>query len=79
AAVNEVLVECGPRLAGALLQAKLVDELLVYLAPSLLGSEARGLAALPGLARLDQRLRLRYTDVRQIGPDLKITAVPEEG
>ena len=79
AAVNEVLVECGPKLAGALLQAKLVDELLIYLAPSLLGSEARGLAALPGLARLDQRLRLRYTEVRQIGPDLKITAVPEEG
>ncbi len=79
AAINEVLVECGPRLAGALLQARLVDELLIYLAPSLLGSEARGLAALPGLTRLDQRLRLRYTDVRQIGPDLKITAVPEEG
>ena len=79
AAVNEVLVECGPRLAGALLQANLVDELLIYLAPSLLGSEARGLAALPGFDRLDQRLRLRYTDVRQIGPDLKITAVPEGG
>ena len=79
AAINEVLVECGPRLAGALLQAKLVDELLIYLAPALLGNEARGLAALPGLDKLDQKLRLRYTDVRQIGPDLKITAVPEEG
>ena len=78
AAINEVLVECGPRLAGALLQAKLVDELLLYLAPALLGSEARGLAALPGFEKLDQRLRLRYTDVRQIGADLKITAVPEE-
>ncbi len=78
AAVNEVLVECGPGLAGALLQARLVDELIVYLAPSLLGSEARGLAALPGLAALDQRLRLRYTDLRQIGPDLRITAVPAD-
>lgn len=77
--VNAVLAECGPTLAGALLQARLVDELVVYLAPCLLGSDARGLAALPGLERLDQRIRLRYTDLRQIGPDLRLTATPGEG
>ena len=78
AAINEVLVECGPRLAGALLQARLVDELLLYLAPSLLGDQARGLASLPGLDRLDQRIGLRYREVRAVGPDLRITAVPTE-
>jgi len=74
--INEVLVESGPRLAGALLQAKLVDELVLYVAPSLLGSEARALAQLPGLDRLDQRLQLRFTDSRLVGDDLRITAVP---
>lgn len=75
--VNELLVECGPRLAGALLASGLVDELLLYLAPTLLGHEGRALAALPGLQRLDQKIALRYTDVRQVGRDLRITAVPE--
>ncbi|HUP90743.1 MAG TPA: bifunctional diaminohydroxyphosphoribosylaminopyrimidine deaminase/5-amino-6-(5-phosphoribosylamino)uracil reductase RibD [Solimonas sp.] len=75
--INEVLVECGPRLAGALLQQRLVDELVLYLAPALLGHEARPLALLPGLGALDQRLRLRYLDVRQLGEDLRLTAVPE--
>lgn len=74
--INEVLVESGPRLAGALLQAKLVDELVLYVAPSLLGSEARALAELPGLERLDQRLQMRFTDSRMVGADLRITAVP---
>jgi diaminohydroxyphosphoribosylaminopyrimidine deaminase / 5-amino-6-(5-phosphoribosylamino)uracil reductase len=74
--VNEVLVESGPRLAGALLQAGLVDELVLYVAPSLLGSEARALAQLPGLDRLDQRVRMRFTDARLVGDDLRITAQP---
>lgn len=75
--INEVLVECGPQLSGALLAANLVDELVLYVAPSFLGHEARALATLPGLQALDQRLALRYTDARMIGADLRITAVPE--
>jgi diaminohydroxyphosphoribosylaminopyrimidine deaminase/5-amino-6-(5-phosphoribosylamino)uracil reductase len=74
--INEVLVESGSKLAGALLQAGRVDELVLYVAASLLGDEARALAALPGLATLDQRIRLRYTDSRMVGEDLRITAVP---
>ena len=74
--VNEVLVECGPRLAGALLQARVVDELVLYVAPSLLGDEARALAHLPGLTTLAQRLPLRFTDTRLVGDDLRITATP---
>jgi diaminohydroxyphosphoribosylaminopyrimidine deaminase/5-amino-6-(5-phosphoribosylamino)uracil reductase len=74
--VNSVLVESGPILAGALLRAGLVDELVVYLAPNLLGDQARGLARVPGLERLADRITLRFADVRQVGPDLRITAVP---
>ncbi|HKY92750.1 MAG TPA: dihydrofolate reductase family protein, partial [Nevskiaceae bacterium] len=61
---------------GALLRAHLVDELLVYVAPSLLGSDARGLVHLPGLDRLADRVALQFTDVRRIGDDLRITAIP---
>lgn len=76
--VNHVLVECGPKLAGALLGAKLADEIVLYLAPSLLGHEARALAELPGLATLDARLPFTFTDVQRVGEDLRLTAVPKE-
>lgn len=72
--VNQVLVECGARLAGSFLAARLVDELVLYVAPSFIGHEGRALAQLPGLERLDQRLQLQFTEVRQIGSDLRITA-----
>lgn len=75
--VNEVLVECGPRLAGAFLQARLVDEIVVYLAPSLLGHDAQPLAHLPGMVRLEQRVRLKPRDVRLVGEDIRVTAVLE--
>lgn len=71
---NEVWVEAGARLAGALLAAGLVDELIIYLAPCLLGSDARGLADLPPLQSLDQRLALRFIDVQPVGDDLRVTA-----
>lgn len=74
--VNHILVESGPRLAGAFLQQGLVDEIVLYLAPSLLGHEARPLALLPGLQHLEQRLRLEMTDVQRIGADLRLTASP---
>ncbi|MGQ0529565.1 MAG: bifunctional diaminohydroxyphosphoribosylaminopyrimidine deaminase/5-amino-6-(5-phosphoribosylamino)uracil reductase RibD [Panacagrimonas sp.] len=79
AQVNSVLVECGPTLAGALLGGGWVDELIVYVAPSVLGDGARGLASIPGLDRLAQRVALKFTDVRSIGADLRITAVPTKG
>ena len=69
---NEVLVEAGSTLNGALLRAGLVDELLLYLAPQLLGDAARGMAQLGELTCLDQRVDLKWQDVRQIGNDLRI-------
>jgi diaminohydroxyphosphoribosylaminopyrimidine deaminase/5-amino-6-(5-phosphoribosylamino)uracil reductase len=73
-ACNEVLVEAGPRLCGALLHAGLVDELLIYMAPTLLGHEARPLAWLPGLQTLAQALPLSFADVIMLGKDCRIRA-----
>ena len=71
---NEVLVEAGSKLNGALLQAGLVDELVLYLAPQLLGDMARGMARLGELASLDQCVNLKWQDVRHVGKDLRIVA-----
>jgi diaminohydroxyphosphoribosylaminopyrimidine deaminase/5-amino-6-(5-phosphoribosylamino)uracil reductase len=75
--VNELLVEAGATVCGALLQADLVDELIVYLAPHLLGSGARGLFDLPGLERMQDRIALEIRDVRAVGRDWRITAQPQ--
>jgi diaminohydroxyphosphoribosylaminopyrimidine deaminase/5-amino-6-(5-phosphoribosylamino)uracil reductase len=72
--VNEVLVEAGATLCGNLLQANLVDELVVYLAPHLLGSPARGMFNIPGLESMQNRIALDIRDVRAIGNDWRITA-----
>lgn len=74
--INTVLVEAGPRLAGALLQAGRVDELLLYVAPDLLGDVARGLMHLTGLEYLADRVRMQFIDVRRIGPDLRLVMEP---
>ncbi len=71
---NEVLVEAGSAMNGALLQAGLVDELVLYLAPQLLGDMARGMARLGELASLDQRIELEWKDVRHVGRDLRVVA-----
>lgn len=69
---NEVLVEAGSILNGALLRTGLVDELLLYVAPQLLGDAARGMAQLGELTSLDQRVNLKWQDMRQVGNDLRI-------
>ncbi|AWP33797.1 MULTISPECIES: bifunctional diaminohydroxyphosphoribosylaminopyrimidine deaminase/5-amino-6-(5-phosphoribosylamino)uracil reductase RibD [Pantoea] len=75
--INSVWVEAGASLAGALLQAGLVDELIVYLAPKLLGHEGRGLCQLPGLSSLADAPAFRFSDVRQVGDDLRLTLTPQ--
>ncbi len=74
--INEVLVEAGPVLTGALLSAGLVDELICYVAPKLLGENAQGMVRLPGLERLAHAARFDIFDVRAFGPDLRIMARP---
>ena len=77
--INDVLVESGAVLAGALLKQGLVDELLIYLAPSLLGDKARGMAAIEGLESLSDAVALEYRDVTRVGSDLRITATVVAG
>ncbi|AIX50442.1 MULTISPECIES: bifunctional diaminohydroxyphosphoribosylaminopyrimidine deaminase/5-amino-6-(5-phosphoribosylamino)uracil reductase RibD [Pantoea] len=71
--INSVWVEAGAGLAGALIQAGLVDELIVYIAPILLGDAGRGLCTLPGLEALSAAPRLDFRDVRKVGDDLRLT------
>jgi len=79
AGCNEVWVEAGARLAGAFVQAGLADELVIYLAPCLLGADARPLLEIAPLSALEQRLTLKFTEVTMIGSDLRITAQPVAG
>ena len=75
--VNELLVETGATLAGALLDAALIDELQLFVAPTLLGGEARPLFALPGLSRMADQRRLTIHDMRVVGRDWRIIASPQ--
>jgi len=73
---NEIHAEAGFKLNGSLLRAGLVDELLLYLAPCLLGHAAAGLFNLPELERLDGKQSLQIRDLRQIGADIRLLARP---
>jgi len=70
--VNELQVEAGPTLCGALFQRGFVDELLLYVAPTVLGDTARPLLRLPGLAGMAGRRPLRLLDQRRVGEDLRM-------
>ena len=74
---NEVLVEAGAELAGAFVGAGLVDRLVVYMAPTLLGGRARPLLDLP-FEKMAEQLKLTVTDARAVGEDIRITAVPDK-
>ncbi|WP_435685885.1 bifunctional diaminohydroxyphosphoribosylaminopyrimidine deaminase/5-amino-6-(5-phosphoribosylamino)uracil reductase RibD [Sedimenticola selenatireducens] len=74
--INEVLIESGPTLAGAAVAADVVDELVIYAAPILMGSDARGLLNLPALTEMKDRIALEILDLRMVGADLRIRARP---
>jgi diaminohydroxyphosphoribosylaminopyrimidine deaminase / 5-amino-6-(5-phosphoribosylamino)uracil reductase len=74
---NEVHVESGFKLNGSLLRERCVDELLMYLAPTIIGNTAQGMFNLAELTDLDKRLKLALHDVTQIGPDLRVLARPQ--
>jgi diaminohydroxyphosphoribosylaminopyrimidine deaminase/5-amino-6-(5-phosphoribosylamino)uracil reductase len=72
--INDVWVEAGAGLNGALLQAGLIDELIIYVAPRLLGDSARGMFGVPALESLAAGWNLVFEDFRKVGRDLRITA-----
>ena len=74
--INEVTVEAGQTLNGSLSALKLVDEFVFYYAPTLLGSDARGMLAIPTLNSMQDRISLNLIDVRQFGQDIRVRAKP---
>jgi diaminohydroxyphosphoribosylaminopyrimidine deaminase / 5-amino-6-(5-phosphoribosylamino)uracil reductase len=76
--VNELLVECGPRLAGAFVASYLVDELVLYVAPALLGADAAPLLRVSGLGASGSLPAFEFKDVQRIGADLRLVLVPKK-
>jgi diaminohydroxyphosphoribosylaminopyrimidine deaminase/5-amino-6-(5-phosphoribosylamino)uracil reductase len=76
--VNELLVECGARLAGAFMMSDLVDELVLYVAPTLLGTEAAPLLYVSGLGPPGALPAFEFREVRRIGADLRLTLTPKK-
>lgn len=74
--INEVHAEAGFKLNGSLLREGLVDELLLYLAPCLIGHDAAGLFNLPALTALTNKTQLKIRDLRQLGQDIRLIARP---
>jgi diaminohydroxyphosphoribosylaminopyrimidine deaminase/5-amino-6-(5-phosphoribosylamino)uracil reductase len=74
--INEVMVEAGQTLNGALLTLNLVDEFVFYYAPTLLGSDARDMLAIPALESMKNRTELSLIEVRQFGQDIRVRAKP---
>ena len=71
--VNTVLLEAGPGLIGAMINAQLIDEFVIYTAPIFMGSEANSMATLP-IKTLDDKIQLSIKDVRMVGDDIRLTA-----
>lgn len=72
--INDVLLETGATLSGTMLQAGLIDELIIYMAPVLMGNEARGLFSVPGLNAMKDKIELDIIEQRIVGQDIRITA-----
>ena len=73
---NEVLVEAGATLSGSFIEAGLVDELIVFIAPKLLGSDGRPLLGMSGLNELSDAIEFKVESLEQVGADIKVTLRP---
>jgi diaminohydroxyphosphoribosylaminopyrimidine deaminase/5-amino-6-(5-phosphoribosylamino)uracil reductase len=71
--INDVLVEAGPTLNGGLLAAGLLDELVVYQAPKIMGSNARGMFAMGAIEAMSESIELELVETRRVGNDLRLT------
>jgi diaminohydroxyphosphoribosylaminopyrimidine deaminase / 5-amino-6-(5-phosphoribosylamino)uracil reductase len=75
--INELLVECGPRLAGSFVLSNLVDELVLYVAPTLLGADAAPLLHVSGLGPPGSLPAFEFKGVQRVGPDLRLVLTPK--
>ena len=71
--VNNLLVEAGPNLTGSMIEAGYFDDVIIYIAPTLLGSDANNLVKLTQIKNIKQKIKFSFEDVRLIGPDLRVT------
>jgi len=76
---NNVLVEAGPTLAGAFIGQGLADEIITYVAPNIIGDDARSAFALPAPDNLDSVRRFRFSEMRKLGDDIRLTLMPHDG
>ena len=74
--INDLLVEAGPILSGNLLSLGMIDELVIYQAPHIMGSEVKPMFQTPAWKTLENKQQLVIEDIRKIGQDFKITAKP---
>lgn len=74
--VNDLLVEAGGTLAASFIKAGLVDELIVYQSPDIMGASARAMINLPEILKMSEKIRFEYQDLRKIGRDLKLVLTP---
>jgi len=75
---NDILIESGAKLAGAFIEQNLVDELILFQAPKLMGGDAKSLLNMPTIESLSDAKKLTFTDIRMIGKDIRITAKIEK-
>jgi diaminohydroxyphosphoribosylaminopyrimidine deaminase/5-amino-6-(5-phosphoribosylamino)uracil reductase len=75
--INEVLVEAGPTLNGALFEAGLIDELVIYIAGRVLGDQGRGMFSLPELTEMPAQVDFELVELRRVGQDCRLTYRPE--
>jgi len=71
--INEVHTECGQTLSGALIRQQLVDEIVIYMAPQLLGSQAQGVFELGEITRMSDSVKCSIEQIRKIGEDIRLT------
>lgn len=71
--INNLLVEAGPKLTASVIEAGHYDDLIIYIAPILLGSDANNLVKLTQIKNIRQKIQFSFEDIRQIGPDLRVT------
>jgi len=76
--INNVLVEAGAKLAAGFMKAGLVDELIVYQSPDIMGSSAYSMFNLPEILKMSEKIRFEYHDLRKIGGDLKLVLLPRD-